>query len=121
MTGVEFKRALRRRWAVVQMREPDFTAIVRQLEKSGISSGHANRTANELRDHYDDLVDAAVDSGADSRKARQLATRQLGDMNDFVAEMAARRELKTWAFRYPRLAVVFYPLACVGQRRPCYW
>jgi hypothetical protein len=28
--------------------------------------------------------------------------------------MASRRELKTWAFRYPKLAVVIYPLACVA-------
>ena len=28
--------------------------------------------------------------------------------------MASRRELKTWAFRYPQLAVVVYPLACLA-------
>jgi len=96
------------------MREPDFSALANRLLKSGISPRHAHRTVNELRDHYDDLVDAAVDQGANSRNARLSAANELGKMDDFVAEMASRRELKTWAFRYPRLAVVVYPIACLA-------
>jgi hypothetical protein len=96
------------------MREPDFNALATELLKSGITPRHAHRTVNELRDHYDDLVDAAVDDGADSRTARRIASGQLGSMERFVADMASHRELKTWSFRYPRLAVVFYPLACLA-------
>jgi hypothetical protein len=96
------------------MREPDFSALASRLLKSGISPRHAHRTVNELRDHYDDLVDAAVDEGANSRNARLSAANELGTMDDFVAEMASRRELKTWAFRYPHLAVVVYPIACLA-------
>ena len=96
------------------MREPDFSALANRLLKSGISPRHAHRTVNELRDHYDDLVDAAVDEGANSRNARLSAANELGTMDDFVAAMASRRELKTWAFRYPRLAVVVYPIACLA-------
>jgi hypothetical protein len=96
------------------MREPDFNALATRLLKSGITPYHAHRTVNELRDHYDDLVDAAVDAGANSKNARRRAATELGTMDDFVAEMASRRELKTWAFRYPRLAVVVYPLACLA-------
>ena len=96
------------------MREPDFNALATRLLKSGITPYHTHRTVNELRDHYDDLVDAAVDAGANSKKARRLATTELGTMDDFVVEMASRRELKTWAFRYPHLAVVVYPLACLA-------
>ena len=96
------------------MREPDFNALATRLLKNGISPRHAHRTVNELRDHYDDLVDAAVDEGANSRNARLSAANELGSMDDFVAEMAARRELKTWAFRYPRLAIVVYPVACIA-------
>lgn len=94
------------------MREPDFGALTKRLIRSGISPRHAHRTASELRDHYDDLVDEAVDSGVRSKQARRIATAQLGSIDDFVTQMAARRELKTWAFRYPRLAVVVYPVAC---------
>ena len=35
-------------------------------------------------------------------------------MDDFVSEMASHRELKTWSYRYPRLAVVVYPVACLA-------
>ena len=96
------------------MREPDFNALATRLLKNGIAPRHAHRTVNELRDHYDDLVDAAVDDGANSRKARRQAAAKLGTMDDFVAAMASRRELKTWAFRYPRVAVIVYPLACLA-------
>jgi len=64
--------------------------------------------------HTDDLVDAAVDDGASSKIARRRAATELGTMEDFVTQMAAHRELKTWAFRYPQLAVVVYPLACLA-------
>jgi len=96
------------------MREPDFSELATRLLKSGISPRHAHRTVNELRDHYDDLVDAAVDEGANSKNARLSAANELGAMDDFVAEMASRRELKTWAFRYPRLAIIVYPIACLA-------
>ncbi|MCH9694812.1 MAG: hypothetical protein K0U72_09915 [Gammaproteobacteria bacterium] len=96
------------------MRDLDFNALASELIGNGISPRHAHRTVNELRDHYDDLVDAAVDAGANSKRARRHAAQQLGSMDDFVAAMASQRELKTWAFRYPRLAVVVYPLACVA-------
>ena len=96
------------------MREPDFNDLATRLLKSGITPYHAHRTVNELRDHYDDLVDAAVDDGANSKNARLRAAAELGTMEDFVTEMAARRELKTWAFRYPQLAVIVYPLACLA-------
>lgn len=96
------------------MREPDFSDLATRLLKSGITPYHAHRTVNELRDHYDDLVDAAVDDGANSKNARRRAAAELGAMEDFVAEMASRRELKTWAYRYPQLAVVVYPLACLA-------
>jgi len=95
------------------MREPDFNALATRLLRNGISPRHAHRTVNELRDHYDDLVDAAVDEGANSKTARIRAAKELGTMDDFVAEMASRRELKTWAKRYPQLAVVAYPIACL--------
>lgn len=96
------------------MREPDFAGLARRLLKRGIVPRHVHRTVNELRDHYDDLVDAAVDDGAKSAVARRRAAEELGELDDFVAAMAARRELKTWAFRYPRLALAVYPLACLA-------
>ena len=97
------------------MREPDFGSLATALLKNGIAPRHAHRAVNELRDHYDDLLDAAVDEGASSRTARRSAAKQLGSLDEFVQQMAACRELKTWSFRYPRLAVVVYPLACLAM------
>jgi hypothetical protein len=96
------------------MREPDFNELATQLINHGIVPRHAHRTVNEIRDHYDDLVDAAVDSGASSQEARLQAAQELGGMDLLVSEMSARRELKTWAFRYPRTAIMVYPLACLA-------
>jgi len=96
------------------MREPNFNRLAQRLLKNGIAPQHAHRAVNEIRDHYDDLVDAAVDDGASSSSARQLAASQLGSMDDLVNAMSARRELKTWAFRFPRAAIVIYPLACLA-------
>ena len=96
------------------MRELDFNRLAQRLLKSGIAPRHAHRAVNEIRDHYDDLVDAAVDDGASSQSARQLAAHQLGSVDDLVSAMSDRRELKTWAFRYPHAAVVIYPLACLA-------
>ena len=95
------------------MREPDFTGLAERLLAEGIAPRCAHRTVNELRDHYDDLVDAAVDGGAGSREAREIALQRLGSMDEFIAAMSAQRDLKTWAFRYPRAAVFVYPLACL--------
>ena len=95
------------------MREPDFNQLARRLLRSGIAPRHAHRAVNEIRDHYDDLVDAAVDGGASSQAARRQAADKLGSTDCLVAAMNARRELKTWAFRYPLAAVVFYPVACL--------
>jgi len=95
------------------MREPDFDALATRLLRLGIAPRHVHRTVNELRDHYDDLVDATVDDGISSTIARSRAAAELGGMDVFAAAMASRRELKTWAYRYPHLAVVIYPLACL--------
>lgn len=94
------------------MPEVNFNALASRLIESGIAVRHAHRTVNEVRDHYDDLVDAAVDAGANIREARQMAAHQLGSMDDLIADMASRRELKTWAYRFPKFAILVYPLAC---------
>lgn len=96
------------------VREPDFNELASRLLDSGIAPRHAHRAVNEIRDHFDDLVDAAVDAGATSREARREASHALGRLDDLVTQMSACRELKTWAFRYPRAAIVVYPLACLA-------
>ena len=95
------------------MRDADFHALSTRLRRLGIAPGHAHRAVDELRDHYADLVEDAVDAGASCSDARSLAAERLGAVDDFVAEMTSRRELKTWPYRYPHLAVVVFPLGCL--------
>tara|TARA_R110002096_G_scaffold161007_3_gene327387 strand:- start:34893 stop:35318 length:426 start_codon:yes stop_codon:yes gene_type:complete len=96
------------------VREIDLQDLTKKLLQSGISPRHARRAVSEIRDHYDDLVDFAIGDGVELVAAHQLAAQRMGPLDAIVAEMASRRELKTWVYRYPRLAVVFFPLACVA-------
>jgi len=96
------------------MRSPDFRSVQSRLLQTGIAPRHARRSVDELRDHYADLVDEAMAAGALLSDAQSQALDRLGDPEDFIAGMQACRELRTWAYRYPRVAVVLYPLACLA-------
>ena len=96
------------------MRRPDFNALRDAMLADGIAPRHAIRATRELRDHYDDLVQAQLADGVAEVAAREHAARELGRMEDIAAAMNAQRELKTWVYRYPRTAVVVYPLACLA-------
>ena len=88
-------------------------AMRNELLRSGIAPREVRRTIAELNDHYDDLYDHAIAAGSDAQTAQQLARRELGDLNAVVAAMQSRPELRSWAYRYPRLALVVYPLTCL--------
>mgnify|MGYP001811743974 CR=1 FL=1 len=95
------------------MHEFDFDALYGKLIEEGIRPRHARRTVAEMRDHYDDLVDELTARGANADIVRRDANVALGSMENLVAGMSSRRELKTWVYRYPMLAVLFYPIACL--------
>ncbi len=95
------------------MREPDFQALKSRLLQGGVAPRHVRRTLIELKDHYNDLVDEAIANGDPDGEARRAAALRLGAMDDVVAGMLACRELKGWPYRYPVLAVLVYPLACL--------
>jgi hypothetical protein len=96
------------------MRNPDFNALRDTMLAAGIAPRHATRATRELRDHYDDLVQERLANGEQDAVARDHAAEALGAMDAVVAAMSARRELKTWVYRYPRTAVIVYPLACLA-------
>lgn len=97
------------------MRKSDFKTLPNRLLKCGINPQHAHRVVGELQDHYDDLVIEAVTDGADKRTARHRAMSKLGETDEFVRQLSARRELKTWPFRHPNVATIVYPLACIAM------
>ncbi len=95
------------------MRDPDFMEVRKRLLENGIPSRHVRRTLGELQDHYRDLVDEATGSGVSAEDARTQAAARLGNLDDVVNEMLARPDLRSWALRHPKIAVVFYPIACL--------
>jgi len=95
------------------MREPDFTILRTRLLENGIPPRHVRRTLGELEDHYRDLVDEAAVNGVSLEDARAQATARLGDMDEVIAGMLACPDLRGWAYRHPRIAVVLYPIACL--------
>ena len=110
------KRAVRRpreRLARARQREPDFQALRTRLLQGGVAPRHVRRTLRELKDHYHDLVDETIASGVPHEAERDSAARRLGALDDVVTGLLACRELRTWPYRYPRLAVLVYPLACL--------
>ena len=81
--------------------------------ESGVLPVHARRAARELEEHYEDLVDAGLAGGKDAFDAHESARAALGDLSDIRVAMAAQDTLKAWAWRWPRLALVVYPVAFV--------
>lgn len=95
------------------MPDRNFDELRNELLRIGIAPAHAQRFCRELREHHDDIVGELCERGLSRDAAVRRADQALGRREDLVAAMSARRELKTWAYRYPRTAVVFYPLACL--------
>ena len=95
------------------MPEPDFGELERELLCCGIAPRHVRRTVSELRDHHDDLVVAGMEAGLDRENARRVAAQQLGDLRQVAIALQSCPELRAWPYRFPRLAVVVYPLTCL--------
>ncbi|MDH3748214.1 MAG: permease prefix domain 1-containing protein [Gammaproteobacteria bacterium] len=89
-------------------------ALRNELLRAGISPTHVRRTLTELNEHFEDLVDERLIAGCDRDEAEQQALQSLGPMTDVATAMLDQPQLKSWAWRWPRVAVVVYPLACVA-------
>ncbi len=96
------------------MPRPDFEQFARDLRRAGIADKHVRRAELELSEHFDDLVEDAILHGHDRREAESYAAESLGDLSFVEEAIRAQPEMKAWPFRWPRLALVFYPLACVA-------
>lgn len=94
------------------MPDPDFDNLRVALLQRGIARRHAIRVSDELRDHYEDLVAEFEAHGVEN--AQCCAADAIGSQDDLVAAVVSHPEFRGWAFRYPRAALVFYPLACAA-------
>ena len=96
------------------MRDLSLDVYEQELRKSGIAPRHIRRTLLELADHADDLFNEALMSGKSEKQASQYAIRELGDPKQLAAAAGAQPGLRSWAYRFPQLALVVYPLIWVA-------
>lgn len=82
-----------------------FKGLQQKLLASGVSPYHVNRTISELRDHLDDLRE---ELGSDDDVIARL-----GNPDEIARQIISRNELKSWTYRYPRIARVYLPCAYV--------
>ncbi len=95
------------------MPRPDLSSLSRELLRSGISPRHVHRAVTELDEHFDDLVEESLNDGFDRQAAEYAALEALGSLACVARAMRDQPALKSWAWRYPQLARLVYPLACV--------
>lgn len=95
------------------MHELDLSRLQEELLRSGVAPRHVRRTVDELNDHYEDLVEQALSEGLDNRSAHSGALARLGEVEDIAQAVRAQPELRSWAFRFPRVAAIVYPLTFV--------
>ena len=96
------------------MPRPDFEHFVHELRRAGIAERHIRRAELELSEHFDDLVEDAMRNGHDLCDAELRAAETLGDLDVVGEAIRSQPDLRSWALRWPRLALVVYPLACVA-------
>jgi hypothetical protein len=93
------------------MPEQVFNVLRTELLESGIAPKHVRRIVAELNDHLQDLRAEAMDEGRSGPEADAIATRRIGDTRLIAEHMRQKPELKTWIYRYPRIACLYLPLA----------
>ena len=96
------------------MPRPNLARLRRELLQAGIAPRHVYRAIGELDDHFEDLVAAQLDIGCDRHDAENGALLSLGALSEVSEAMQRQPQLKSWAWRHPKLALLVYPLACVA-------
>jgi hypothetical protein len=95
------------------MSRPDFEQMRNELLANGVSARVAARSVAELSDHFDDIEAEAMSAGTARDKASELANLRLGQPRTLIAAISSRQDLRSWMYRFPRLAQVVLPLTCV--------
>jgi hypothetical protein len=88
----------------------EFLRLKRELLRTGIAPRHVRRTIDELKDHHEDLVEQALTDGASRIEAHSSADERLGRISDIAMAVQAQPELRSWAFRFPHVAALVYPI-----------
>jgi hypothetical protein len=80
-----------------------------QLLNSGIASRQVRRIITELHDHVDDIQ---MEHRGHELSVDEIKQR-LGDPAVLTEHILAKPELRTWAYRYPRISQFTMPVAYV--------
>ena len=96
------------------MHELQLEPYARELVKVGVAPRHVRRTMVELAEHAADLLEEARAAGASDEQARRRALSELGDPATIAAAARSQPQLLSWAYRFPQLALVVYPVMWVA-------
>jgi len=94
--------------------EQRLAAVREELERECIAPEYIERTLDELRMHFEDVRDELTRAGRSSSSAERDALARLGQGHLVARAASAHPGLKTWWKRYPHVAAVAYPLACLA-------
>ena len=93
------------------MSEQRFRDLEEALRRRGVAVSHARRAALEMEDHYRQLLADSLARGESPQDAQRGAHQALGVDHDLVHRFASRKELLSWAHRWP-VGFVLSPLLC---------
>ena len=95
------------------MRSQRFAALEERLIESGVGARQIRRIVRELEDHVDDLCAEARRDGTDRQSALSAAMARIGDQALIADHVVSDPAVRTWVYRYPRLARIYLPFAYV--------
>src|SRR5688572_1038127 len=86
------------------MRKESISCEVRRgLLRAGFGRDYADRTARELREHWEDLVEESIRQGLSRSEAEAQATSQLGGAQELSAQLTTRLPRTSWLGRNPTI------------------
>ncbi len=91
-----------------------FKALESELRAAGVRASVAERLVGEIENHVHDLAADLVAGGASETAALEKAYERIGTPDSIVASAELQADLLCWWRRFPRAALVVYPLACVA-------
>ena len=81
--------------------------------RNGVAPRVVARAVAELDEHFCDLEAEGLGRGLSSVEAAEFAATQLGNAQFLVEQVSQKPELRSWLFRYPRVARIVLPVAWV--------
>src|SRR3954470_12660904 len=75
--------------------------VRKRLLRAGFARSYANRTAQELQEHWKEIVEEALTAGASREEAKAEAAARLGSPESLANELIERMQQSSWLGRNP--------------------